>query len=162
MSGRTENSRRIDAALEEHLFGHPIVDTAWPCGTSPDCCTEEAATERPTPYGWYNELGPVYAASPEGWPPHKEIGYDGVEREVAEVHPAGHYSTTGDGMLAVIEAMREKSTAVQWLFLDDIRLFVMRKKGRNRMDCLYTPLYMEPEDVALAACRALDVDYGAR
>ncbi len=116
--------RELDAALAERLFG-------W---------TTPAARGRCNVCGW-----PLTAKSMDG------CTTDGCSMrplpETRADEPA-HYSTTGDGMLLVLEAMRARVDEVKWMFRGFLA-FRIRHNGHERLEEL------TPRDVALAAFAAL-------
>jgi len=124
--------RELDAKVAEIVMGLPVV---W--STPP-----------------YVEPGSFLQ---EGWSPYLKGNVNGCEYDWA---PVPYYSSTGDGMLAVIERMRELDERTQRKYCNKLIELCM-KHGRSLGQTeewlhWWWALYITPQAVALAALAALE------
>lgn len=101
--------REMDALVAERVMGLTVVATDWPCGYDPECGHYEASHFLPAA-SWHDELGPVVATRPDGWPPRELVRHDppfDIEpTHGAIVEPVPFYSADLADAWCVVEKLR--------------------------------------------------------
>lgn len=137
--------RELDARVHEQLFGQTVVDQAWPCFQDYETGEWVPAYSVPRRRNgqWGTEYAlrqPVFAGSPEGWPPTPNEAQPGWF--IAYVRVVPFYSDPEDwnGMRLVVERM----WALGWWM-------VLNAQAPGRMEAIFGKSLWSPEHRAEAS-----------